>query len=121
MSGMFGRILPILASIETLFYLFEMEAVTLSSKYQVVIPRRTEENRREFRLATKAAKSGRLIWRGLACNAQELQAARWLASGVEFAPSVIESPNVTIARTCGAASTISLDSFRGKRGRASNL
>ncbi len=62
MSGMFGRILhkkltvrchvggpggrllatpgkTILASIETLLYLFEMETVTLSSKYQVVIPR----------------------------------------------------------------------------------
>jgi AbrB family looped-hinge helix DNA binding protein len=29
----------ILASIENLLYLFEMETVTLSSKYQVVIPR----------------------------------------------------------------------------------
>ena len=33
------RCKTILASIETLLYLFEMETVTLSSKYQVVIPR----------------------------------------------------------------------------------
>ena len=31
---------------------------------------------------------------------------RWLASGVELAPSVMESPNVTTARVCGAAATI---------------
>jgi hypothetical protein len=31
---------------------------------------------------------------------------RWLASGVEVAPSVMESPNVTTARASGGASTI---------------